>query len=179
MLKGTAVMQLASVVEHHGKSRYGLLQAYMEQISVFIVDRIITHPSLLTEYCNFLGATRAEFFTATMDAVVPHLFATCNGPALALVATELSCDVASLFWKRQAKILAHAHMTTIPGHRQKCLNFILSFFKTAEGQPVVEASDLIVSSLIDLISELVMNMGDEDEAIVQAVSSVVIIVLFY
>ncbi|KAJ3556801.1 hypothetical protein NM688_g1817 [Phlebia brevispora] len=168
VLKGTAFMQLASVVDSHGKSRYSLLHPYMERLAIFIVDRMHNHSALLTEYCSFLGASRADFFTATMDAIIPHLFATCNGPALELIATELSCDVASLFWKRPAKILAHAHMVSIPGHRQKSLNFILSYFKTPGGQFLASEHELIVSSLVDLVSELVMNLGDEDPTIVQA-----------
>lgn len=159
-------MQLACIAETCGKSRYGLFQPYMDQFAIFIVDHMQTQPSLLVEYCSFLGVTRAEFFTASVEAIVPHLFATCNGPTISLVAKELSCDVASLFWKRSGRILAYVNMVTIPGTRQKIMKFILSFFK---GTSVTE-HHLVTSSLIDLVSELVLNLGNLDDSIVRAVS---------
>ncbi|KAF7789400.1 hypothetical protein EIP86_000344 [Pleurotus ostreatoroseus] len=164
VLKGTAFMQLACIADTCGKSRYGLFQPYMDQFAIFIVDHMQTQPSLLVEYCSFLGVTRAEFFTASVEAIVPHLFATCNGPTISIVAKELSCDVASLFWKRPGKILAYVNMITIPGTRQKIMKFILSFFK---GTTVTE-HHLVTSSLIDLVSELVLNLGNLDDSTVRA-----------
>lgn len=163
-------MQLSYTADAYGKSRYSLLHPYMDRFAIFMVDHMQTLPSLLAEYCSFLGTTRANLFTATLDAVIPHLFATCNGTVIKLIATDLSCDVATLFWKRATTIMAHMHMITIPGTRQKILKFILDFFRGPNGEILTTELGLVMSTLVGLVSELVINLGNEDDAVVRAVS---------
>ena len=140
----------------------------MNQLSVYVVDHMSAQPELLTEFCKFLFMSVPAFFEATLDSTLPHLFATCNEAGLQIVASERSCTLVELFWQRHPKIIAHAYMVTVPGQRQKIIKFILNVL-AAGGQRVGGVEDLIGSGMVEIVSELVLKMGDEDDGLMQAV----------
>lgn len=146
------------------------LPPYMDQIAPYLVKRLCLQPAALTEGCRFLTIAPQEFLNVTLNHTLPHIFADRDRQCLDAIslATHKKCHV--LFFAYPSKILARAFMASKLGQTSAVLTFITAVLAEAAGNGAIDIGSVVKSYLVNLISELVMHMGDEDESVRTQVS---------
>lgn len=161
--------QLLDLTSHHGKSPYTLLAPYLPQISVYVVSVLCTNPEVFLQTCGFLGMTASKFYNLTIIHFLPHLVCTCNGDALNKVAKELKKSPVSLITTHD--VLAQVFLLEGPGQSEVVFTFILKLLlQTKSGDSgEITVLMLVKSTIVPLLGEIVICMGDEDPKRVEQV----------
>ncbi|KAJ7849841.1 hypothetical protein B0H14DRAFT_3085988 [Mycena olivaceomarginata] len=154
VLRGTACMQIIAVAEHHNKSVMAVMLPYFDQIAPFLVLRMCTHPELLAESCRIMHVSPQDFISTTLPRTLPHLFAACEVRVIEAIGNALNSKPSTLLLNHSADILAHLFLLRGPGQTDKAMTTLLD--KGIDTQSVVK------SSIVQLIAQLVIVMGDED-----------------
>ena len=135
----------------------------LPQLAPFLVSRVVSQPALLSETCRFLAVRSDSFIRATSAYTLPQLFATYNDKAIKMVIDQSNESVVSLFMAHAHRILAYAFRLQAPGQTQKVLNFTVGLLKDLSQSKVeLDVSSLVCSCRIQLFTELVIALGDED-----------------
>ena len=120
-----------------------------------------------------MSTTIPAFITVTLPVTLPLLFAGSQKDVLFAIAKELNAELFELFFNHAAKILAHIFMISKPGATTGALNFIVELLSSVGnhgGQGRITTQSVVRGQIIDVVSEIVMKMGEEDPAAVQLVS---------
>jgi serine/threonine-protein kinase ATR len=154
-------LQLLSVIKFHNKSPYILLSPYLDKIAPLLVSRVCTQPELLQETCRLISITQAEFITINLRRTLPHLFGNCESKVLETISRDLGKTPSALFLDYSANILAHIFRLQAPGQTNKALAFVAKILSDAAGHGSIDAANVVKSSGLPLLAELVVGMGDE------------------
>jgi serine/threonine-protein kinase ATR len=141
----------------------------MDRIAPLLVSKIQSRRSMLDEACRFLAISPPDFLNVTLSHTLPYLFSKADRDSLVKVAEETQKQCHSLFLIYESKILARAFMASKPGQTRSILNFIAAVLTEAANGNTIEIDSIIKSSIVNLVAELVMFMGDEDLSIVKEV----------
>ena len=115
----------------------------------------------------------SAFITVTLGFTLPPLFADRQREILDAMAREVNKEVYELFFSYASKILAHIFLLSKPGRTTAALNFIVELLSGATGPHEnlnISAQTAVRGQTIDVISEIVMKMGDDDPSATQLVS---------
>ena len=161
------LLQLQATARYHKKSPYTLLSPYLDRIAPYLVTRMKTHPTSLSETCAFMSTPVVSFITVTLAHTLPPLFANREREILDMVAKNVQQEAYGLFLDHASRILAHVFMLSKPGMTTAALTFIvelLSAAKTAHGDNDISAQSVVRGHTIEVIAEIVMKMGDDDSS---------------
>lgn len=160
VLKGCAYMQLLNVIKFHNKSPYILLSPYLDKIAPLLVSRMCTQPELLQETCRLISVAPAEFVTINLRRTLPHLFGNCELKVLEMIARDLSKMPSTLFLDYSPNILAHIFRLET-SQTNKALAFVAKVLSDAADRGSINIANVVKSSGLPLLAELVVGMGDE------------------
>ncbi|KIJ37345.1 hypothetical protein M422DRAFT_118575, partial [Sphaerobolus stellatus SS14] len=162
VLKGLAYIQLLNLNGFHKKGAYGLLSPYLPTIAVDVVSNVSTNAEQLLQLCNFLNMSPSKFYNLTLTHFLPHLICTCNGDAITKVARELRKSPVSLVTTHD--VLARVFLLPGPGETNKVFNFILNLLMQNRNSLSTEITVLMLvkSTVVPLLGEIVIAMGDDD-----------------
>lgn len=153
--------QLHSLSKYYKKTPYTLTSPYLSEIAMDIIPNMHLRPNLWLEFCRFIALTPTDFLSITFPHVLPHLFATRNHAVLNKLEKELDKKLHSLLINEAPQILAHVLMMPDPTEIHKSLEFILGTL-TEAANAEIRIGNFVKSSLVALLSNLVIAMGDED-----------------
>ena len=157
----TRFLQLLDVIKFHNKSPYVLLSPYLDKIAPLLVSRMCIQPELLQEACRLMSVAPAEFVTINLRRALPHVFGNCDQKVLEMVARDLSKMPSTLFLDYSANILAHIFRLQAAGQTNKALAFVSQVLSDAAGRGSIDIANVVKSSGLPLLAELVVGMGDE------------------
>lgn len=131
-------------------------------MSVPIVSAVCTNPELFLQTCNFLDMSPSKFYNLTIIHFLPHLVCTCNGDALNKVAREIKVSPVSLVTTHH--VLAQVFLLDEPGRTESVFQFILDLLlqRKKDASEEVTVLMLVKSTVVPLLGEIVICMGDED-----------------
>ncbi|TCD67266.1 serine/threonine-protein kinase M1 [Steccherinum ochraceum] len=166
IVRGNAYMQLTAIVKHHKKSPYAFLSPHMSQIAPKLVSRISTQPTVLTEVCRFLSVSPSAFIGVTLNYTLRHVFADRDRRTLEIIRKELNSSLPDMFFNNAASILAYAFLLP-PGQTHSVLSFVVDVLREVSGDTTIDIPNVVGCCVIDLLAELVIVMGEEDERAVE------------
>jgi len=104
----------------------------------------------------------SKFYNLTVTHFLPHLVCTCNGDVLNKVAREIRVSPVSLVTTHD--VLAHVFLLGEPGRTEEVFKFILDLLvqSTNDASEKVTVLMLVKSTVVPLLGEIVICMGDED-----------------
>jgi serine/threonine-protein kinase ATR len=131
-------------------------------MSVPIVSAVCTNPELFLQTCNFLDMSPSKFYNLTITHFLPHLVCTCNADALNKVAREIRTSPVSLVTTHD--VLAHVFLLDEPGRTERVFKFILDLLIESKKDVSDEVTVLMLvkSTVVPLLGEIVICMGDEE-----------------
>ncbi|KAJ6560264.1 hypothetical protein B0H19DRAFT_1146990 [Mycena capillaripes] len=162
VLRGTACMQIIAVAEHHNKSVMAVMLPYFDQIAPFLVLRMCTQPELLLESCRIMHVVPEDFISTTLPRTLPHLFAACEVRVIEAIGKALNSKPSTLLLNNSPDILAHLFLLRGPGQTNKALSCLLDVLMDSANQKGIDIHSVVKSSIVQLIAQLVIVMGDED-----------------
>ncbi|KAG5654241.1 hypothetical protein H0H81_005928 [Sphagnurus paluster] len=165
VIKGLAYIKIDAVKQAANKTVYSLLGRHIDRVAPFLVSRYFTQPGLLTETCRLMGMSTATFISMTRHQTYPRLFATCDIKVLQAISRDLEVPVSGLYLPEAPQILAH--IFRLPGDEEtkKALEFIERIISEhlPNGKKIT-VRELVKSSQVQVLAELVVDMGYEHKA---------------
>lgn len=156
-------LQLRGLANFYKKTPYALVDPFLPQLAPFLMSKLASQPTLMSETCRFLGLKPDGFIYATLDYTLPQLFATYNDKAIKAVIDQGGINIVSLFMEHAHRILAYAFRLQAPGQTHKVLNFTVGLLKDlSQSNLELDVSRLVASCRTQLFTELVIALGDED-----------------
>jgi serine/threonine-protein kinase ATR len=110
----------------------------------------------------------ANFILVTAPRSLPPLFASCDAKAIEAVSREVEQTASALFLTYSHGLLAHIFMLPKPAGA-KAISFVLRLLADASKSETISLQMIVKLSLVQLLAELVVAMGDENEDIVRSV----------
>ncbi|KAJ7784096.1 hypothetical protein B0H16DRAFT_1296839 [Mycena metata] len=165
VLRGTACMQIIAVAEHHKKSVMAVMLPYFDQIAPFLVLRMCTSPELLFEACRIMHVSPEDFISTTLPRTLPQLFAACEVKVIDAIGKALNVKPSTLLLNHSADILAHLFLLRGPGQTKNALACLLNVLTDSANQKSIDIHSVVKSSIVQLIAQLVIVMGDENPEI--------------
>ncbi|THH23186.1 hypothetical protein EUX98_g7993 [Antrodiella citrinella] len=162
VVKGSANMQLLAIAKHHKKQPYSLLSPYMSQIAPKLVARLPTQPMVLAEVSRIICLAPNVFISLTIHHTLPQVFANRDHKALEAMSKELGQKPSTMFLNAAPSILAHAFLLP-PGQTNSVLTFVVDVLREASNGAAIDISSVVKSCLMNLLAELVIVMGQEDD----------------
>ena len=163
MCRGSSLtlrLQLLDIIKFHNKSPYVLLSPYLDKIAPLLVSRMCTQPALLQETCRLISVAPAEFVTINLRRTLPHLFGNCELKVLEIISKDLSKVPSTLFLDYSPNILAHIFRLETT-QTNKALAFVAKVLSDAVDRGSINIANVVKSSGLPLLAELVVGMGDE------------------
>ncbi|KAJ3740901.1 hypothetical protein DFH05DRAFT_1404822 [Lentinula detonsa] len=171
VLKGSAYMQIMAAAKNHKKtSAYPLLLPYMDKIAPFLVTRMCSQPTMISESCRLMCISVTDFLRTTLAKTLPTLFANREQAVLEAMDKELGQTPSSMFLHNSHGILAHVYR--LDQGTQNALDFITKMLSSAAVTPsgkrtIVDAQSITKSCVVPLLAELVTALGDHSEQVAQ------------
>ncbi|KAJ7156082.1 hypothetical protein C8R43DRAFT_884346 [Mycena crocata] len=162
VLRGTACMQIIAVAEHHSKSVMAVMLPYFDQIAPFLILRMCTQPQLLVEACRIMYVVPEDFISTTLARTLPHLFAACEVRVIEAIGKALNAKPSTLLLNHSADILAHLFLLRGPGQTNKAMSCLLDVLMDSANQKGIDTHSVVKSSIVQLIAQLVIVLGDEN-----------------
>ncbi|KAF8638618.1 hypothetical protein AX17_002159 [Amanita inopinata Kibby_2008] len=163
VVRGVACVKFFSIVKKHNKTGYSIVLPFLDRIAPFLISRMCSQPILFHEACRAMATQPNVFIMSNLARALPQLFADCDTGVLEKIANQLETTLSTLFLKHSHKILAHIFLQR--GQSKKALKFIVKIL-VADSQDAQRASidtaSVIQSCLVPLLSELVVQLGDEN-----------------
>lgn len=110
----------------------------------------------------------ADFITVTAPRTLPPLFANCDAKAIEAVSREVEQTASALFLANSHVILAYIFMLPKPAE-SKAISFVLKILADASQEGPIDLQVVVKVSLVKILAELVVAMGDENETKVPVV----------
>ncbi|KAF9534591.1 hypothetical protein CPB83DRAFT_754578 [Crepidotus variabilis] len=160
VIRGSACMQILSLSKHHKKAPYLLLLPYQDKIAPFIIERLPVQPDLLSEACRVMSSAPSDFINITLPYTLPIIFASCNQGVLDLVSREVP-EFPKVLINHFPTVLSHIFLLPSQAATTKGLNFVAKVVSDAT-KTTVTVQSVVKVSLVSLLGNLVMKMGDDD-----------------
>ncbi|KAJ6486408.1 hypothetical protein C8R47DRAFT_1216527 [Mycena vitilis] len=162
VLKGTAYMQIMAVAAHHNKSVMAIMLPYFEKLAPFVVLKMCTQPELLVETCRAMHVSTDDFISTTLPRTLPKVFAGCEVRVIDAIGKALNSKPSTLLLPLCADILSEIFLLRGPGQTNKAMSCLLDVLMDSANQQGIDTHSVVKSSIVQLIAQLVIVMGDED-----------------
>jgi serine/threonine-protein kinase ATR len=167
-IQQTHFFQFQSIVKKHNKTPFSMVQPYLDQIAPFLISRMCSQPALFEEACRAMGTPPSQFIRSNLSRALPQLFANCEKAVLETVSKELGMKTSILFLNHSHAILAHVFL--YQDQTKKALQFILKILEVGSQGALIDIVSVIKSCLVPLLTELVVDFGDDNSNNVSMVS---------
>ncbi|WWD19107.1 hypothetical protein CI109_103565 [Kwoniella shandongensis] len=153
---------------HHNKTPYTLISPFLEDISVLLAENLARSPDMIAETMQFIGFTRQNFLSTTLQYTLPALVLTRNREALQHVASIVKERLGVLLMDNIANILARVFLH--PQQTDNSLKFLVTLIQNMtsgnpKAQPVISAASLMTACIVDFVVMLVVELGDEERSV--------------
>ncbi|KAJ7130974.1 hypothetical protein C8R46DRAFT_1327841 [Mycena filopes] len=162
VLRGTACMQIIAISEHHKKTVMAIMHPYFDQIAPFLVLRMCSAPELLAETCRIMHFSREDLISTTLQRTLPPIFAACDVKVIDAIGKTLKVKPSTLLLNHSADILAHLFLLRGPRQTQQALACLLNILRDSANGESIDIPSVVKSSIVQLIAQLVIVMGDEN-----------------
>ncbi|KZO97981.1 hypothetical protein CALVIDRAFT_50339 [Calocera viscosa TUFC12733] len=163
LLKALAYTQLQAIAQSRGVSPYNLFAPHLPRISVVLVEKLASAPQMVSEACQLISLTRNDFLSLTLDHTLPPLIASGRRDVLQIISRDLNKSIAGMAVARDSLVLAHLFLCPSEVQTDTGIEFLLGIISEATGKAAsITLVGLIKGCMVPLLSELVMNLGDED-----------------
>lgn len=159
--------QIVNLARHQGKTPYKLLYPHFKEISVQLVDALLSSPSLLSDFVTLVSETKENFLTTNLHHIIPHLVLTNRKDLIAALASMLDRTPVSL-------VVAHIQSTLFrvlmrdADETERGISILLKL--TEANKKGIKPSDLVtIAETCPLLFLLVVELGNEDETVVARV----------
>ncbi|KAJ3568764.1 hypothetical protein NP233_g5503 [Leucocoprinus birnbaumii] len=167
VIKGMANIQLSELTKYHKKTPYTLVLPYLDHVAQFSISRISASPSILTEACKFLSLAPGDFISVTASRTFPELFSRHDPKGVDAVARLVGHKASTLFLQHSPAILAKIFISP-QAQEAKAISFVLKILADASQSEVIDLQMIVRLSLVKLLGELVIYMGDENPEVAEA-----------
>ncbi|KAF5363593.1 hypothetical protein D9756_000300 [Leucocoprinus leucothites] len=172
VVKGMASIQLSELTRFHNKTPYTLVLPYLDHVAQFLISKISASPTLLSEACKFLSIAPGNFISVTAPRTFPQIFSRCDAKAVDAVARQMGQKASTLFLQHSPAILAKILMLPKP-EEGKATIFVLKILADASQSETIDLHIIVRLSLVKLLGELVIFMGDENpETVKEAINAI-------
>lgn len=139
----------------------------MAKIAPFLVTRMCSEPSILSEACRLMGITIPDFLRTTLSKTLPSLFANQEYGILEAIGKEVGHRPSTLFLNHCHEVLAHVFLLDSAKGTQsglKSITKLLSSAASSGGQRTsVDIQGVVKSCLIPLLAQLIASLGDRSQ----------------
>ncbi|KAF8329612.1 hypothetical protein F5887DRAFT_1183719 [Amanita rubescens] len=160
IVQGLAYVKFQSIVKKHNKTPFSMVQPYLDQIAPFLISRMCSQPALFEEACRAMATPHSQFIRSNLSRALPQLFANCEKAVLETVSKELGTKPSILFLNHSHTVLAHVFL--YQDQTKKALQFILKILEVGSQGAFIDIVSVIKSCSIPLLTELVVNLGDDN-----------------
>ncbi|KZT62935.1 hypothetical protein CALCODRAFT_425546, partial [Calocera cornea HHB12733] len=163
LLKALAYTQLQAIAQARGVSPYNLLAPHLPRISVVLVEKLASAPQMLSEACQLMSLSPNDFLSLTLDHTLPPLFASGRRDLLQIISKDLKKSIAGMALDHGSLILAHIFLCPSEVQTDAGIEFLFSTLTEAAAKAdSITLVGVIKAHMVPLLSEIVMNLGDED-----------------
>ncbi|PBK93781.1 hypothetical protein ARMGADRAFT_1100399 [Armillaria gallica] len=163
MLKAEASTHIISLTKYHKKATpYPLFIPYMDRIAPYLVLRISTQPSFLTEACRLMMVQPRHLIQLSLRYTLPVIFAKCDQKLLEDIAKHLESKPATLLINDCHRVLAHIYLLDQPDQTNKALTFVTDVLTAAAQADTIDIQSLVKGFVVPVLADLVIVLGDEN-----------------
>lgn len=151
-----AYAQIAALARFKGGTAFQLLHPYIGPLSVLVVLKSSTMPSLLTEVLRLTGVSKTKFLQTTKNDVVPALIKSQQYELLQATANELGVTVPKLCNETMPFIL-RSTLLVDPRARQAAIDRLMALFTGP-----VTFVQLLRTYSSDVLGQLVLALAQDE-----------------
>jgi serine/threonine-protein kinase ATR len=155
--------QLRKIAQNRCKSPYNLIFPYMSDVAPLVVSRLCTHPLLLRETCQLFTMGQAGFLSMTLAHTLPHVVANRDAKVLQRIAEHVQEAPASLLVNHMELVLPHIFLLQDSSETEAALKFIAQTISSDANGRKIHVDQIIKSCVVDLLTTLVISLGDDSE----------------
>ncbi|KAF8659134.1 hypothetical protein AX16_001904, partial [Volvariella volvacea WC 439] len=165
VLRSTAFTQMFDVVRYQQQKRaFTVFAPHLEKIAPYVIVRIQSHPTLLTDVCRILTMAPSDFISATLKYTLPPLIAQGELNVVNMLAVQIGVPRSELYLQNSSKILAYIFLQNGDTSTDRGLSNLLKYLDN----PDIPFPSIVKSSMSGLLGELVVTLGDEDQRVAQS-----------
>jgi hypothetical protein len=116
-----------------------------------------------------------DFIATTLARTLPHLLAACDVKVIEAIGKALNSKPSTLLLNHFAEILSHLFLLRGAGETDKAIACLLKVLMDSANKKMIDAHSVVKSSIVQLIAQLVIVMGDENPDTAASVSSLLAI----
>jgi serine/threonine-protein kinase ATR len=130
----------------------------------YVVERICLAPSILAETCRLIASTPRDFLYFTLSHSLPPLASKAAREEIDEIAREIDMGVSQMVMEKLTEVLTYIFLLETPTDTEKGLKFVTGLVaEAAESKGgSVSLPALVKSCAVQLLSEIVMVLGEED-----------------
>ncbi|KAJ3252885.1 serine/threonine-protein kinase M1 [Chytriomyces hyalinus] len=159
--RAVAVEQIKSIAKVYSKNVHDLMLPYLSDISIYLIDHLSVDGQL-KEFSKLLGLSQKSFIERTIAFTLPHLIIQEKEDVIQELGIILSTNVGVLCVNQMSHVLKSIFMQNSEAKATSAISYVIKITRL-EIQKEVSVKGLIVSCELELITNLVMELGDMNE----------------
>jgi serine/threonine-protein kinase ATR len=143
----------------------------MDKIGPFIVERLCSHPEIMVEFSQMVATPVSSIESTVLPKALPKVFEARDLRVLEKLSEDMSSSPSKLLVEYSHNILAHVLL--LPEESTASVfDFMLQIIRVGSGSQTdkIDIPSLIRSCVIQLLSELVIVLGEENRKLASSVS---------
>lgn len=155
----TIITQLAA---QNRCTNFQLLAPYLETISVQVVVKMTSAPTLFLEVLALTNQNQGKFLRSTLPYTLPHVLdleETKSDKTLKLIAGAIGQNVRAMCFEQAAAVLRHFLMLPSP-RREEGMNKLVAKVRGDDERDDINLSGMLKSFSVELFGPLVTCLGD-------------------
>lgn len=156
--KSMAYTIIAQLANYYKVTVYQLLAPFLDIISVELIERIHSSPTLFLEMLQLTNQNQSKFLQSTLQFTLPRVLEMNNEKTLSLIARGIGQDIQTMCFTSTPAILKYFLMLP-PMRRDQGIN---TFIETVRGDGThdINLRSLLKSYFVELLGHLVIRLGD-------------------
>lgn len=151
----TIIVQLAN---YHKLTVYQLLAPFLDIVSVELIERIHSSPTLFLEMLQLTNQNQSKFLQSTLQFTLPRVLEMNNEKTLSLIARGIGQDIQTMCFTSTPAILKYFLMQP-PMRRDQGINTFIETIR-GDGTHDINLRSLLKSYFVELLGHLVIRLGD-------------------
>lgn len=155
----TTITQLAA---QHRCTNFQLLAPCLETISVQVVEKMTSAPTLFLEVLALTNQNQSKFLLSTLHYTLPRVLdleETKSDKTLKLIASAIGQNVRAMCFEQAAAVLRHFLMLPSP-RREEGMNRLVAKVRGDEERGDINLKGMLKSYSVELVGPLVTCLGD-------------------
>ncbi|KAJ3131138.1 hypothetical protein HK100_006742 [Physocladia obscura] len=161
--KSIAFEQLKSIAKTRKKSVHDLMLPYLSNISIYLIDHLEVD-GLLKEFSKVINMSQRSFVEQTISHTLPHLVINQKTDEIKDIAALLNTNISILCVNQISHVLKVIFMLNNADEAERSIRYVIEIAQI-EIQQGLSVTNLILSCALELVTNLVMELGDEGRRI--------------